>query len=357
MSRQLTAFGSAATTLVVCLIATETARAQATVNYAVPVEEPMRVAYASGPETSPMAQDAEEPVQTTPASDASASTCDGGTCSSGHQGGRQRSRLGQRMADKWNNHWKPCLQWTHWGYDEFQKPRPLGDAVYGNLQAQVWSGLEAQLVVYQCDFHQGILQDATELNDRGLVRLQRLAEMMDCGPFTLAVEEVPGDEVLSRAPVRRRRGGTHANHRREDCPRACGSGRTAEVPRLRRPRRWPSRRESLQADGKRCRPSRSRRLHGGRPEHLGRLLVLTRATHRRPEAPVRRTDSHASSAERSHGGDHVPPAGPKGRSAADRPGARHRLRWMPRNAGSPRRLARMARPDRLVAEDSPDAHA
>jgi hypothetical protein len=103
------------------------------------------------------------------------------------------------MADKWNNHWKPCLQWTHWGYDEFQKPRPLGDAVYGNLQAQVWSGLEAQLVVYQCDFHQGILQDATELNDRGLVRLERLAEMMDCGPFTLAVEEVPGDEVLSRA--------------------------------------------------------------------------------------------------------------------------------------------------------------
>jgi hypothetical protein len=104
----------------------------------------------------------------------------------------------RRCIAPWRNRWKPCLQYTHWGYaDEFEEV-PLGVRVSAHLKTQVCNGLAAQMVLYRYDFCQATPQ-ASQLNPHGQKRLQEIKALVQSCGFHPVTIEATGDAGLDAA--------------------------------------------------------------------------------------------------------------------------------------------------------------
>jgi hypothetical protein len=94
---------------------------------------------------------------------------------------------------------KPALQASHWGYPELFQPRPFGSYVRTAGVAQIGNGLAAQLVLYHYDFVRPDGLPGVELNLRGRVRLEKLAELAATGFAPLVIELHETDPELNAA--------------------------------------------------------------------------------------------------------------------------------------------------------------
>jgi hypothetical protein len=96
----------------------------------------------------------------------------------------------------WNYQAKPRLQASHWGYPEFFEEMPWGSSVRAHQCAQIASGLENRLVLYQYDFHEG----SVTLNRTGQLRLRDLAAAYPhWSHHRLVIESTPDNPPLAIA--------------------------------------------------------------------------------------------------------------------------------------------------------------
>jgi hypothetical protein len=96
----------------------------------------------------------------------------------------------------WHYQAKPHLQASHWGYPEFFEEMPLGSSVRAHQCAQIASGLENRLILYQYDFHDG----SVFLNRQGQRRLRDLAAAYPhWSHHRLVIESTPDTPQLAIA--------------------------------------------------------------------------------------------------------------------------------------------------------------
>jgi hypothetical protein len=96
----------------------------------------------------------------------------------------------------WNYQAKPHLQASHWGYPEFFEEMPWGSSVRAHQCAQIASGLQNRLMLYQYDFHEG----SVLLNRQGQLRLRDLAAAYPhWSHHRLVIESTPDHPQLAIA--------------------------------------------------------------------------------------------------------------------------------------------------------------
>ena len=96
---------------------------------------------------------------------------------------------------------KRRMQDCYWGYPEEFCERPFGISNRAAYYTMIGNGLGDYLILYQYDFHDGSQGVASQLNDAGITRLQRIVRMLHGNPRSsiVVVENIPGELRLSRA--------------------------------------------------------------------------------------------------------------------------------------------------------------
>jgi hypothetical protein len=96
----------------------------------------------------------------------------------------------------WDDHFKPFMQSTHWGYPEYFEEAPFGSAVQAHKQVQISNGWAARAVLYHYDFYDG----DTVLTPPGDRRLRELAAAFSYwGHYPLLIEATPERPALAIA--------------------------------------------------------------------------------------------------------------------------------------------------------------
>jgi len=114
-------------------------------------------------------------------------------------GGMRRGPLGCR-GTYWNEHLKPWLQETHWGYADLFEGVPFGARFRAHMCTQMANGTAARLVLYRYDFCNACAADAHKLNPHGYERLNQMAAILQaCPMYPVVIEPVPGSPKLDQA--------------------------------------------------------------------------------------------------------------------------------------------------------------
>ncbi len=94
---------------------------------------------------------------------------------------------------------KACLQWSHWGYANWFCEKPLGACLYAHVNTQIGNAMTARTVLYRYDFHDGILSDASRLNQLGRKRLKEMVWMLQNNVYPIVIEHTPEKPGLAAA--------------------------------------------------------------------------------------------------------------------------------------------------------------
>jgi hypothetical protein len=94
---------------------------------------------------------------------------------------------------------KCCMQATHWGYPEEFAVRPFGTFHRAAMNAQIDSGLAAQLTLYRFDFAAPHGIPSASLNAEGQRRLIRLSHLLFSAPCPLVIEYDPLHPEISES--------------------------------------------------------------------------------------------------------------------------------------------------------------
>ena len=94
---------------------------------------------------------------------------------------------------------KACLQWSYWGYADLFCEKPLGACLYAHVNTQIGNAMIARTVLYRYDFHDGILSDASRLNQYGRKRLKEMVWMLQNDVCPIVIEHTPEKPGLAAA--------------------------------------------------------------------------------------------------------------------------------------------------------------
>lgn len=94
---------------------------------------------------------------------------------------------------------KACLQRSHWGYADLFREKPLGACLRAHVNTQITNGMASRMVLYRYDFHDGILHEASKLNQHGRKRLGEMVRMLQWSVYPVVVEHTPAEPELAEA--------------------------------------------------------------------------------------------------------------------------------------------------------------